>query len=75
MQQPTAFEPTVNVKCAKELHVGFFGSDTTDISAFLVPRMSAWRRNAIKRPLTRMPDEATASSFRGSCRPERTPRP
>jgi hypothetical protein len=21
MQQPTAFEPTVNVKCAKELHV------------------------------------------------------
>jgi FAD/FMN-containing dehydrogenase len=26
-------------------------------SAFLVPRMSAWRRSAIKRPLTRMPDE------------------
>ncbi len=26
-------------------------------SAFLVPRMSAWRRSAIRRPLTRMPDE------------------
>jgi cytokinin dehydrogenase len=34
---------------------GILGSVTE--SAFLVPRMSAWRRSAIKRPLTRMPDE------------------
>jgi cytokinin dehydrogenase len=34
---------------------GILGSPTE--SAFLVPRMSAWRRNVIKRPLTRMPDE------------------
>ena len=32
-------------------------------SAFLVPRMSAWRRNAIKRPLTRMPDEEIIYRF------------
>jgi FAD/FMN-containing dehydrogenase len=32
-------------------------------SAFLVPRMSAWRRNAIKRPLTRMPDEEIVYRF------------
>ena len=31
--------------------------------AFLVPRMSAWRRNAIKRPLTRMPDEEIIYRF------------
>jgi cytokinin dehydrogenase len=31
--------------------------DSPTKSAFLVPRMSAWRRNVIKRPLTRMPDE------------------
>lgn len=34
---------------------GILGSPAE--SAFLVPRMSAWRRNVIKRPLTRMPDE------------------
>jgi cytokinin dehydrogenase len=32
-------------------------------SAFLVPRMSAWRRNSIKRPLTRMPDEEIIYRF------------
>jgi cytokinin dehydrogenase len=32
-------------------------------SAFLVPRMSAWRRSAIKRPLTRMPDEEIIYRF------------
>ena len=32
-------------------------------SVFLVPRMSAWRRNAIKRPLTRMPDEEIIYRF------------
>jgi cytokinin dehydrogenase len=32
-------------------------------SAFLVPRMSAWRRAAIKRPLTRMPDEEIIYRF------------
>jgi len=32
-------------------------------SAFLVPRMSAWRRNAIKRPLTRVPDEEIIYRF------------
>jgi FAD/FMN-containing dehydrogenase len=32
-------------------------------SAFLVPRMSAWRRNAIKRPLTRMPDDEIIYRF------------
>ena len=32
-------------------------------SAFLVPRMSAWRRNVIKRPLTRMPDEEIIYRF------------
>ena len=32
-------------------------------SAFLVPRMSAWRRNTIKRPLTRMPDEEIIYRF------------
>jgi len=32
-------------------------------AAFLVPRMSAWRRNAIKRPLTRMPDEEIIYRF------------
>ena len=32
-------------------------------SALLVPRMSAWRRNAIKRPLTRMPDEEIIYRF------------
>jgi len=32
-------------------------------SAFLVPRMSAWRRNAIKRPLTRAPDEEIIYRF------------
>jgi cytokinin dehydrogenase len=32
-------------------------------SAFLVPRMSAWRRNAIKRRLTRMPDEEIIYRF------------
>jgi len=34
---------------------GILGSRTE--SAFLIPRMSAWRRNVIKRPLTRMPNE------------------
>jgi cytokinin dehydrogenase len=37
-------------------------SSPTD-SAFLVPRMSAWRRAAIKRPLTRMPDEEIIYRF------------
>ncbi len=37
-------------------------SSTTE-SAYLVPRMSAWRRNAIKRPLTRMPDEEIVYRF------------
>jgi cytokinin dehydrogenase len=32
-------------------------------TAFLIPRMSAWRRNAIKRPLTRMPDEEIIYRF------------
>jgi cytokinin dehydrogenase len=32
-------------------------------AAFLVPRMSAWRRAAIKRPLTRMPDEEIIYRF------------
>jgi len=32
-------------------------------SAFLVPRMSAWRRNSIKRPLTRVPDEEIIYRF------------
>ena len=32
-------------------------------SAFLVPRMSAWRGSAIKRPLTRMPDEEIIYRF------------
>jgi cytokinin dehydrogenase len=32
-------------------------------AAFLVPRMSAWRRNVIKRPLTRMPDEEIIYRF------------
>jgi cytokinin dehydrogenase len=32
-------------------------------SAFLVPRMSAWRRAAIKRPLTRVPDEEIIYRF------------
>ncbi len=32
-------------------------------SASLVPRMSAWRRNTIKRPLTRMPDEEIVYRF------------
>jgi len=32
-------------------------------SVFLVPRMSAWRRNAIRRPLTRMPDEEIIYRF------------
>ena len=32
-------------------------------SAFLVPRMSAWQRNAIKRPLTRVPDEEIVYRF------------
>jgi cytokinin dehydrogenase len=32
-------------------------------AAFLVPRMSAWRRNAIKRPLTRVPDEEMIYRF------------
>jgi cytokinin dehydrogenase len=32
-------------------------------SAFLVPRMSAWHRNAIKRPLTRVPDEEIVYRF------------
>jgi len=32
-------------------------------AAFLVPRMSAWRRNAIKRQLTRMPDEEIIYRF------------
>jgi cytokinin dehydrogenase len=40
---------------------GILGSPTE--SAFLVPRMSAWRRNAIKRPLTRMPDEEIIYRF------------
>jgi hypothetical protein len=32
-------------------------------SAFLVPRMSAWRRNSIKRPLTRVRDEEIIYRF------------
>jgi cytokinin dehydrogenase len=40
---------------------GILGSPTE--SAFLVPRMSAWRRSAIKRPLTRMPDEEIIYRF------------
>lgn len=32
-------------------------------AAFLVPRMSAWRRNTIKRPLARMPDEEMVYRF------------
>jgi cytokinin dehydrogenase len=40
---------------------GILGSPTE--SAFLVPRMSAWRRSAIKRPLTRMPDEDIVYRF------------
>jgi cytokinin dehydrogenase len=32
-------------------------------AAFLVPRMSAWRRNVIKRPLTRVPDEEMIYRF------------
>src|SRR5262249_29268499 len=32
-------------------------------SAFLVPRMSVWRRATIKRPLTRMPDEEIIYRF------------
>jgi cytokinin dehydrogenase len=32
-------------------------------SAFLVPRMSAWRRATIKRPLTRVPDEEIIYRF------------
>lgn len=40
---------------------GILGSPTE--SAFLVPRMSAWRRTAIKRPLTRMPDEEIIYRF------------
>ena len=40
---------------------GILGTPTE--SAFLVPRMSAWRRNAIKRPLTRMPDEEIVYRF------------
>src|SRR6266446_9661725 len=35
-------------------------------SAFVVPRMSAWRRNVIKRPLTRMPDEDIIYRFQMS---------
>ena len=40
---------------------GILGSPAE--SAFLVPRMSAWRRTAIKRPLTRMPDEEIIYRF------------
>ena len=45
--------------------------------AFLVPRMSAWRRNAIKRPLTRMPDEEIIYRFQlcAHCRRGPTLRP
>jgi FAD/FMN-containing dehydrogenase len=32
-------------------------------SAFLTPRMSAWRRNVIKRPLIRLPDEEIVFRF------------
>jgi FAD/FMN-containing dehydrogenase len=32
-------------------------------SAFLTPRMSAWRRSAIKRPLIRLPDEEIVFRF------------
>lgn len=32
-------------------------------SAFLTPRMSAWRRNVIKRPLIRLPDEEIVYRF------------
>ena len=44
-----------------EYTTGILSSPTE--SAFLVPRMSAWRRNAIKRPLTRMPDEEIIYRF------------
>jgi len=44
-----------------EYSSGILSSPTE--AAFLVPRMSAWRRNAIKRPLTRMPDEEMIYRF------------
>jgi cytokinin dehydrogenase len=37
--------------------------DSPTESAFLVPRMSAWRRDVIKRPLTRMPNEEIIYRF------------
>src|SRR3954470_19621133 len=37
--------------------------DSPTESAFLVPRMSAWRRNVIKRPLTPMPNEDIVYRF------------
>jgi FAD/FMN-containing dehydrogenase len=40
---------------------GILGSQAE--SAFLVPRMSAWRRSAMKRPLVRLPDEEIVYRF------------
>jgi len=37
--------------------------DSPTESAFLVPRMSAWRRDVIKRPLTRLPNEDIVYRF------------
>ena len=40
---------------------GILGSPAE--SAFLVPRMSAWRRSTMKRPLVRLPDEEIVYRF------------
>ena len=50
-----------SVIAIRRVHLG--DSRLSDESAFLVPRMSAWRRSAIKRPLTRMPDEEIIYRF------------
>jgi hypothetical protein len=40
--------------------------DTPPEFAYSSPRFSAWRRSSIKRPLTRMPDEALVVRFQCS---------